>query len=119
MVLPSQNKLGANQQGRSGWAYKSWRDKAYRGLYSVEPFPVATTYRRVWITRLYGFKCRRYDQHNLHGGAKPLVDCLVKTGALANDTIEMVDIYMDQEKATNGINQVRIVIEEIEHVQPN
>lgn len=86
---PSQNQLGANGRGKSGWHYRRFRQEFAAALHSAlsaVTIPRAVHKRRVWIKRIYRPGKRPYDVANLLGGGKALVDVLVSRGLLKDDS---------------------------------
>ena len=91
-LLPSQNV-----RERSHWATrrrqeKRW-DRAIRWQTGIED---GTTSRRRRV-RIISFRRQRItDSANLVGGAKGLVDCLVRAGLLVDDSDRWASISYDQ-----------------------
>lgn len=56
----------------------------------------ATTWRRVLITRSYTSQRYKLDQDNLAGGAKLLVDALVRQGLIIDDRPKYADLHYQQ-----------------------
>jgi hypothetical protein len=87
--FPSQNQLGANSRGASGYHYRKLRQEFASALHTqLAAYTIAraTLKRRVWLTRYYRPGKRPYDRYNLHGGSKAIVDVLVTRGLLVDDT---------------------------------
>ncbi len=100
--------------GASRWAYASERDSwslVLRNAMRLADVPRATQFRRVTLTRCYHGRQRMLDRDNHIGGAKSLVDALVKAGVLVDDDAKHAEINYRQERAAP--TGVRIVIEEI------
>ncbi len=86
---PSQNSLGANSRGIAGYHYRKLRQEfagALHGALMAQGIPKAGGKRRVWLTRIYRPGKRPYDDANLRGGGKAIVDCLVTRGLLKDDS---------------------------------
>jgi hypothetical protein len=109
---PSQNDLGGNH--KSGWAYRSLRNRLAKQLKDqLNAIPAATRFRAGIITRQYGARKRRYDDENLVGGGKPLVDVLRDYAVLVDDRPGMWRGYYRQERSPDGVD--RIVIRLMEY----
>jgi hypothetical protein len=88
---PSQNTLGANTRGSNGYHYRKLRQEFANALHTqllAFQLPVATGKRRIWFTRIYRPGKRPYDDANLRGGGKHIVDALVNRGLLIDDDNE-------------------------------
>lgn len=111
--IPSQNEI-AGGKGDSRWRYKRLRDQLQM-LVKLERIrlriPTATTRRRLTITRHYGGRCKERDRGNLVGGAKALVDAIVREGLLVDDAPRWVDDWYLQER-TDHKTHVVVLIEE-------
>ena len=102
--------------GASRWAYKAERQGWERDMLAVRlamGIPVATTRRRVTLTRLIDKGQRAFDEDNLRTGCKPIVDAMVKAGMLVGDRPQDAEIHYAQTKAIGGGLYV-----ELEEVQP-
>lgn len=110
---PSQNVLGANRKGYAGYTYRKYKARFEGCLrkYS-KTVPRATGWRRAYLIRRYGARCRPFDHGNLVGGAKPLIDALVNLGYLKNDDQKHFLGSYHQEKAADGKNALAIRLEE-------
>lgn len=118
LVWPSQNDLGANSRGHLGWGYRKHRAKFEGCLRKFQHIvPVASGFRRAFMLRSYGKRCRDYDYANLVGGGKPLVDSMVKLGYLVDDRPNTFQASYHQSKDDAGENQVYIRLEEIALVE--
>lgn len=104
---PSQNQLGANGRGKSGWHYRRFRQEFAAALHAAlgrVEIPKATLKRRVWIKRVYRPGKRPYDVANLLGGGKALVDVLVSRGLLKDDSPKWFEgIYAQEPGPTDQI----------------
>lgn len=101
---PSQNDFHVSPSGRGRWHYQTlkrvwcaWippvtKPKRARGKVSL-------TVVRL-IPRGRGF--HPYDESNLHGGLKPIIDLLVQAGYLVDDRPDMLDLTLVQKVADVG-----------------
>lgn len=95
----------AYRKERDAWA---WELRAQRLKLRI---PRALRLRRVTITRLFAGRQRELDHDNLTGGAKQLLDAMVREGLLAGDDPSRLEATYHQERAaTEG---VRVLIEEL------
>lgn len=91
--------------GGSRWQYKAERQGWERDMLAVRRamgIPVATTRRRVTLTRLIDKGQRAFDEDNLRTGCKPIVDAMVKAGLLVGDRPQDAEIHYAQIKAICG-----------------
>jgi len=56
------------------------------------------------------FGRRLLDEDNLHGGAKPLIDCLKEAGLIHDDSPRWIDLEVKQELAPAGQERTEIEI---------
>ncbi len=115
--VPSQNRSSSRAR-HSGLAhaYRRLRDNALwliKNEAQKQAIPIARGRRRIVVTRLIGKGKRAFDRVNWAGGAKPIVDSLVKAGLLVDDTEKWLDDVYGQEKAVDGKDGVRVRIEEL------
>lgn len=61
--------------------------------------PTATSKRRVTLTRLYNGRQRAFDDDNLSGGCKPIVDAMVSERLVVGDDAAGVELGYLQVKA--------------------
>jgi len=80
-----------------------------RRVYGVT---LAVGLRRVTLTRLYGRRCRPFDQDGLVGGCKKIVDAMVKSGMLSGDSPAQAEVHWAQERSPDY--GLRVLIEELE-----
>ena len=117
MVLPlkwpSQNELGANNRGYSGWRYRKFKARFEGCLrrYAKAVAP-ATGWRRAYLVRRYGKGCRGYDDANLRGGGKALIDAMVGLGYLKDDRPGLFLGSYHQERSSDGKDSILIRLEE-------
>ena len=109
---PSANTLKGNGKGRSGWKYRLVRDN-FLALVAAQSknVPVATEKRRVFFSREYAGKCRRFDRDNLVAGMKPLRDCLTELKLIVDDADKWLEAHYEQRQG--DVNQIIITIEDI------
>ena len=104
--LPSQNRLRPR--------FNSYAKNRYAVALLKQGRPYVTgRKRRVWITRLFGKRGRSYDIGNLVGGAKPLIDALVTTGWLVDDSPKWLECHYSQHRSDTDRHLIRIVIEDV------
>lgn len=109
---PTMNTLKGNT--KTNYTYRNWRKKWEEEfgpwLHSI---PRAPKLRRVTITRVFGKGKRPFDRVNFAGGCKPLLDTLVNCGALYDDSPTWCMDYYLQERALDGVDRMRVMIEEL------
>lgn len=91
-LLPSQNV-----RERSHWAVRRRQEKLWeRSILWQTGIEDGTTSRRRKV-RIISFRRQRITDHaNLVGGAKGLIDCLVRAGLLVDDSDRWASISYDQ-----------------------
>lgn len=116
-LLPSQNV-----RERSHWATRRRQEKRWeRAILWQTGIEDGTTSRRRKV-RIISFRRQRITDHaNLVGGAKGLVDCLVRAGLLVDDSDRWASISYDQGLRSDPRNPLpgedRIVVEITEENQ--
>lgn len=96
--LLSQNKAPANK-GNTRWSYGQKRT-AWTLLIknASRDIPRPTGKRRVVLTRMYSGRESLWDDGNLVGGAKMVIDALVRAGVLIDDASKFAEVVYRQEK---------------------
>lgn len=113
---PSQNDLGGNH--KSGFKYRNFRNKLAKLLKDqLNDIPAAMKYRVGIITRYYGVSAkgkqkRAYDEENLVGGGKPLIDVLKDYAVILDDNPSAWKGYYKQAKAPDGVDRIHIQLME-------
>ncbi len=108
----SVNQIKGNGKGRSGWAYRRVRDTYLEMLRArIRGIPVATEKRRVFFTRYYAGKAKRYDRDNLIAGMKPLRDCLTELLVIKDDSERWLEAHYQQKPY--HVNQISIQLEDL------
>lgn len=81
----------------------------------VERLPIwaAEGKRRVLFVRLMGRSARPFDQFNLIGGLKPVVDAMVRLDVLVDDTPRYFEGYAWQERNQYQWHGLKIRIEDL------
>lgn len=99
---------------KTNFMYRNWRKK-WEELFGpwLKSIPSTLKLRRVTITRLYGAGKRPFDAINFAGGCKPLLDTLTNCGAIRDDSPTWVEDHYTQEKSPDGIDRIRVVVEDI------
>lgn len=109
---PSQNDLGGN--GKSGFKYRNVRNRFTKLLKEqLNAIPAAKKFRAGIITRHYGLsekgkQKRRYDEENLVGGGKPLVDAIKDYAVIIDDRPDCWKGYYRQVKSPDGVDRITI-----------
>lgn len=109
----SQNRL--HGKGGARFVYKKVRDTYERYIrlaIDAHRITQATGKRRVTLTRYYTGRQREFDRSNWVGGAKPVVDSLVRCGLLVDDSSKWVDDYYHQRRHEH-LCGVEVVLEEL------
>jgi hypothetical protein len=70
--------------------------------------PIATAVRRVTITRVYSGRQREFDRDNLHGGAKVVVDALVREQLIIGDDWRGAMVFYDQVRGETSLTVVLV-----------
>ncbi len=121
--ITSQNQLSGNYRSRGGWLYRKIRDHWVSFFAEhIEELGKQTTFRRVFVTRWVGVgkrgaRRKPYDDANILGGTKGLIDALVQTGVLYDDARDYCKIYVRQEYAPDGVEGGQLAIEDVEHAE--
>ena len=115
---PSQNRL--HGKGGARFKYRKVRDDyermiraaivAHKVMLAVGP---RAAKRRVTLTRFYTGREREFDRANWVGGAKPILDALVRCGLLVDDSPRWLDDYYHQRRDEH-LRGVEIQIEEVQ-----
>lgn len=112
--VESLNARNVNVHGWRGGVYKRDRD-AWQWVIKVERInqriPTATGRRRVTLTRLYSGRQHEFDRDNFSGGAKIVMDAIVREGLLVDDKNEWAEVIYVQERGT--VSGLRVLLEEI------
>ena len=119
LVIASANKRVSNTR-QCGYTYRERRDAAQSSLEYWRrelSIPPARSRRRVRFTRLIGRtrggrKRIPYDEVNFAHGCKYVLDALVLVGLLTGDRKADVEDYYDQEQSEDGVEALRITLEE-------
>lgn len=110
---PTQNVMG-NNRGGGRWAYKKERQEWLRWILIERPcIPEAEAKRRVTITRCYSGNQKLRDHGNLVGGLKPVVDALVLSGTIKDDSPHWVEIYYHQRRVERHERCTLFTVEEL------
>ncbi len=108
---PTQNSLHGNT--KTNHTYRKWRTRWENEFGDwLRTVPAAVAYRRVTITREYGKGRRPFDRTNFAAGCKPLLDTLTNYGAIYDDSALWVQDHYQQIKSPDGIDRIRVLIEE-------
>jgi hypothetical protein len=108
---PSQNQLGGNARGSAGWHYRRIRQDFSAALHAAlaaVSVAAASLKRRAWLKRVYRPGKRRYDDANLRGGGKPLIDVLVNRGLLVDDSPQWFEGIYSQEPGPADAIHIRL-----------
>jgi Holliday junction resolvase RusA-like endonuclease len=114
MPLKSLNRHAVNF-GAARFAYRKERD-AWQWLIKREvlrwfDLHKADSKRRVTIKRLFAGRCRAFDQDNLVGAAKIVVDALKSEGVIRDDSPDWVELHVLQQKSER--NETHVLVEEL------
>lgn len=111
----SLNKRAINDRGAAGAKYRKQREGwawDLRVLRVDQRIPHAVGMRRATLTRLYSGREQAFDQDNLTGGMKLVVDAMVREGLLVDDKPAVAEIHHLQVRA--GQSGLLILLEELE-----
>ncbi|MGN6107259.1 MAG: hypothetical protein ACTHU0_19280 [Kofleriaceae bacterium] len=112
---PSSMNAHVVNAGGARWAYAKERNEWalwIRQARLLRCIPKATGKRRVTFERLYGGRCREWDNDNFVGGLKVVRDALVREGLLVDDNEANLTAIYKQAKRP-GETALRITIEEL------
>lgn len=84
---PSQNQFGRHRKGRGAWKYYQAKDSWTKW---IPPLVLSRRPRvpvRLIVTRImpFGKGVRKYDNANLRGGLKPIIDAFKDAGYMVDD----------------------------------
>lgn len=117
LSIPRRVRSGNEDIHNAGGARWTYRKERLRwvsdmtGLRLVHRIPLATTKRRVTLSRIYGKGKRAYDRDNLATGCKPIVDAMVKAGILIGDRPDQAEIHYEQARGDGDM--LRVLVEEL------
>lgn len=109
---PSLNQLGGNMKNNP--KYRAFRNRLAKLLKEqLNAIPRAEKFRVGIITREYGrsergVQKRAYDEENMIGGGKGLVDTLRDYAVIVNDDPGHWKGFYRQERSPDGIDRIRI-----------
>lgn len=109
-VPPSLNKFAGR---KNEWAYRAQKQEMESLVYAYcRPTPPEPIEKAV-VTLTFHFKTRqRHDPDNYAGGSKPILDGLVKSGIILDDSFDCIDLCVKQgEPDKNG--RTDICVEEV------
>jgi len=110
----STNQLGGNSKRH--FLYRRYRDALADYLAPwLNRVPHAQRFRAGIITRHWGKGARAFDQENLIGGCKPLIDVLRQYGAIIDDSPSYWRGYYQQQKSTTTEASFSIRLLEFEY----
>lgn len=110
----SANVIKANVLGHGGWKYRAYRQKLEASIRRLAgKIAPASRWRRAYLVRRYAKGCRHFDFDDLCYGGKPMVDAMVATGLLVDDSPKWFLAAYAQEKAPNGKHSIKIRLEEV------
>jgi hypothetical protein len=114
IVMPVYSQNVLTRRYKNPHAYARLRD-AYGMAIMVGTrlIPRAKGKRRLTLVRLMGFRGKRYDEANLMGGSKPLVDSLVRAGLLIDDSPKWLEWGGASQEKCN-VEGARIILQEVE-----
>lgn len=113
-ALSQNDPIFGTNKGESRHLYKGFRNSIYSSLKSSLG-PQNETERTAWkISRFWGTNKRQFDEANLIGGFKPIIDSMEKYHLIANDNPDFFKAYYFQSKSETGEGYIRI-----EKLDPN
>jgi hypothetical protein len=115
---PSQNSLYGSANHRATRArIKRLRDGAEASFrHGFSECPPATGKRRVTWERILGPRQREFDEPNLIGGLKPLLDGMVRAGLLVDDSPRWYEgVYRQVTGNRQDGPAIRVTIEEVDN----
>lgn len=107
-AISSNHKIyGANKQG-SRWGYKKLREELVEEITKKIGEGKEADRVALKITRHWGPKKRLFDEANLIGGFKILIDAFVRTGHLKDDDPNHFKGYYFQQKSETGFGYIEV-----------
>lgn len=108
-AISSNDKIyGVNKRG-SRFLYKKMRDQLESRIIALMRGQGEETERKALrITRHWGPRKRAFDEANLVGGFKILVDAIVRSGHLCDDSPDLFKGYYFQKKSDTGFGWIEV-----------
>jgi hypothetical protein len=100
---------GANKVS-ARYLYKKERDELQKEVSKQIGEYKSSDRKALKITRFWGSRKRSFDEANLIGGFKILIDSLVRSGFLVDDNVEYFKGYYFQEKSKSGTAYITIEV---------
>jgi len=99
-AISQNDKIFGTNKGNSRFLYKKFRDSF---LMRLKHLGTNEENRTAWkITRHWGAKKRLFDEANLIGGFKPIIDSMQKVGIIKDDSPKYFKAYYFQQKSESG-----------------
>jgi hypothetical protein len=109
-ALSQNDSIFGTNQGASRFKYKKYRDKVTLRIRSVTTLKQIEKERTAWrFERHWGYRKSQFDEANLIGGFKPLIDSMIKIGLMADDSPSLFKGYYFQQKSETGQGFIRII----------
>lgn len=107
-ALSQNDPVFGTNKGASRYLYKGFRDSIFNSLKRSLP-EQAETERTAWkFQRFWGSKKSQFDEANLIGGFKPIIDSMEKFKLIANDNPDFFKAYYFQQKSETDQGYIRI-----------
>lgn len=108
-VSANHRMYGANKVS-ARYLYKKERDLLEKEVSKQIGEYRASGRKSLKISRFWGKRKRSFDEANLIGGFKILIDSLVRAGFLEDDNVDLFKGYYFQEKSTTGEPYIKIEV---------
>jgi len=109
MIIKSQNAFTFSAGKKFNYVYTNYRDKFYKELdkaFDKKDHPEDRPNTKRYIKLVNKKKGRKYDEGNLKGGAKPILDYLKNNNWIYDDSPQWVECDIDQFQIKKHKNHV-------------
>ena len=110
-ALSQNDPIFGTNQGASRFQYKAFRDQITRRFKaSFGRGLQASEERKAFkFVRKWGKGKSQFDEANLIGGFKPIIDSMIKAGLIFDDNPDFFKAYYFQEKSESDLGYIQII----------
>lgn len=110
-ALSQNDPIFGTNQGASRFQYKAFRDQITKRLKSAFGRGLSAPEERkaFKFIRNWGPNKSQFDEANLIGGFKPIVDSMIKAGLIFDDNPDFFKAYYFQRKSISGFGYIQII----------